>query len=326
MQRDRQVLPMRVAVLYEHPEWFLPLFGALARRGLAYEPVHAASLRWDPAERPSYSLLINRMSPSAYLRGHGHAIFAAAAYLEYVESSGIPVVNGLAAYRLEISKAAQVSLFERLGVRYPATHVINSAAAAPQAARGLRFPVVVKPNIGGSGARIQRFEDDESLAACAAEGTLDLGIDQTALVQEWLPARGGAITRVELLEQELLYGIRITPPSGHGFNLCPADICREEEGGGGEAVPGPTAGMCPARPAMQIESAAVPASIVEGARAIASAGRLDVCGIEYLIDSRDGEAYFYDVNALSNFVTDAPRIVGFDPFDRFAAYIQRRLS
>ena len=30
---------------------------------------------------------------------------------------------------------------------------------------------------------------------------------------------------------------------------------------------------------------------------------------------RDGQTYLYDVNTLSNFVTDAPTLIGFDPFD-----------
>jgi hypothetical protein len=31
--------------------------------------------------------------------------------------------------------------------------------------------------------------------------------------------------------------------------------------------------------------------------------------------------YFYDVNATSNFVADAPAVLGFDPTPRFADYI-----
>jgi hypothetical protein len=41
---------------------------------------------------------------------------------------------------------------------------------------------------------------------------------------------------------------------------------------------------------------------------------------------RDGRPYFYDVNALSNFVTAAPRIVGFDPVSRFVDYLESRLA
>lgn len=314
---------MAIAVLYEHPEWFAPLFAALKRRHLEYVEIDAASLAWDPARPPEFSLLVNRMSPSAYLRGHGHAIHAALHYLEFIESSGVPLVNGPAAYRLEISKAAQLSLLDRLGFRYPRARVINDPRHAVAAADGLRFPVVVKPNIGGSGARIQRFDSRQHLARAAADGAVDLGIDDTALVQEFLPARGGAITRIELLDGEPLYAIRITPPAGFGFNLCPADICRDE---GQPAAGAPVQGLCATRPAMEITAADVPGAVLDAARAIAITAGLDVCGIEYLVDDRDGQAYFYDINALSNFVTDAPRIVGFDPFERFVDYLEMRLS
>jgi glutathione synthase/RimK-type ligase-like ATP-grasp enzyme len=316
---------MTVAVLYEHPEWFRPLFATLDRRGVDYVEIDAAALAWRPADRPAFDLLVNRMSPSAYLRGHGHAIHAALHYVAYVESWGIPVVNGSAAYGLEISKAAQLRLLDRLGLRYPASRVINDAGRAIEACEGLRFPIVVKPNIGGSGARIQRFDSREALARAVDAGTVDLGIDHTALVQEFLPARGGSITRVELLDAELLYAIRITPPSGFGFNLCPADICRD---GDEQATPAGTAvqGLCATKPAMDIVATDVPAAVADAARTIARTAGLDVCGIEFLIDDRDGHPYFYDINALSNFVTDAPRIVGFDPFEQFVAYVETRAS
>jgi glutathione synthase/RimK-type ligase-like ATP-grasp enzyme len=316
---------MTVAVLYEHPEWFRPLFATFDRRGIDYVEIDAAALSWRPAHRPAFDLLVNRMSPSAYLRGHAHAVHAALHYVAYVESWGIPVVNGTAAYSLEISKATQLRLLDRLGLRYPASRVINHAGRALEAAEGLRFPLVVKPNIGGSGARIQRFDSRDALAQAVDAGTIDLGIDHTALVQEFLPARGGSITRVELLDGEQLYAIRITPPSGFGFNLCPADICRD-----GDATPAATTaeveGLCPTKPAMDIVATEVPAAVAEATRTIARTAGLDVCGIEFLIDDRDGQACYYDINALSNFVTDAPRIVGFDPFERFVDYLERRAA
>ena len=53
---------------------------------------------------------------------------------------------------------------------------------------------------------------------------------------------------------------------------------------------------------------------------------MDVCGIEYVVDERDGEAYFYDLNALSNFVADAPNVIGFDPFVNLVDLIVERAS
>ncbi len=45
--------------------------------------------------------------------------------------------------------------------------------------------------------------------------------------------------------------------------------------------------------------------------------------MEYLEGCADGRRYFYDVNATSNFVADAPAVLGFDPFPRVADLIER---
>src|SRR5204863_6936544 len=167
-----------IAIYYEHPDWFRPLFQELDRRRVPYVRLDAASHRFDAGDgRPPYSLVFNRMSPSAYLRGHGNAIFYTLHYLAYLERHGVRVVNGYDAYVTETSKALQLSLLERLGLPYPPARVINHPALAPGAARGLRFPVVVKPNIGGSGAGVRRFETPEGLEQAAHTGALELGID-----------------------------------------------------------------------------------------------------------------------------------------------------
>ena len=54
--------------------------------------------------------------------------------------------------------------------------------------------------------------------------------------------------------------------------------------------------------------------------------KIDVGGIEYMIDDRDGRLVYYDVNALSNFVADAVNVVGFDPFARLVDYLEQRAA
>jgi D-ala D-ala ligase C-terminus len=288
-----------VGILYEHPEWFRPLFAELGRRGVPHEPIHASRLSFDPAARESpYSLVVNRMSPSAWTRGHAGAIFHSLHYLAWLDGIGANVLNGYDAYRLELSKAAQCALFASLGLRHPRTRVVNSPAAAAEAVADLRFPVLVKPNVGGSGAGIISFATHEELAAAE----LAPGLDGTLLVQEQLPADGEAIVRVEILGGELLYAIRILLAPG-SFNLCPADYCE---------LPGIADGV--SGRGLPIERYEPPDEIVEDAKRIVGAAGIDVGGVEYLVDARDGEAYFYDVNALSNFVANAPEVIGFDPF------------
>ena len=63
-------------IFYEHPDWFRPLFNELDRRGIAYVKVHADSFLFDAATQPPLvSAVFNRMSPSAWKRGRGGAIF-----------------------------------------------------------------------------------------------------------------------------------------------------------------------------------------------------------------------------------------------------------
>jgi hypothetical protein len=40
-----------LAVFYEHPDWFRPLFAELDRRGIPYVPLHADEHRFDPFMR-----------------------------------------------------------------------------------------------------------------------------------------------------------------------------------------------------------------------------------------------------------------------------------
>ena len=309
-----------IGIYYEHPHWFTPLFAELDRRGTPYTRLHAERHTFDPGERPVYDLVFNRMSPSAWLRGHGNAVFYTHHFLAHLERHGVPVVNGTQAFQAETSKALQLSVLRELGLPYPAARVISDQADAAAASEGLEFPIVVKPNVGGSGAGVQRFDNPAQLAAAASTGGLELGPDRTALVQEFIPSEEGRITRVEVLGGRFLYAIRVYS-SGETFNLCPADVCQTTEGA--ELV----RSACPVdapRNGLRVEGYDPPSQVVRDVERIAAACGIEVGGIEYTIDDRNGRLYYYDINALSNFVADAPRVVGFDPFARLVDFLEER--
>jgi glutathione synthase/RimK-type ligase-like ATP-grasp enzyme len=304
-----------IAIIDEHPEWSGRLIAELQGRRIPFEKVDHSSHAYDPRDRqPRYAAVVNRSSPSSHRRGHGSVLFYAEPLLSHYESLGIPVINPVAAYRFEKSKALQVELFERLGIRYPRTVVLNNADQIVKALDGFRFPVVIKPNVGGSGAGIERFESRSELEARLP--ALDLGPDHTVLLQEFIEAEGGAIVRIEVLDGRFLYAIRIVRDAT-GFNLCPADLC--------QVPPTPSGGACPADAAAMLEVARhePPPDAIAHAIALTRAASIDVGGVEYLVSREDGRIYFYDVNATSNFVANAPEVVGFDPFGPFVDYIER---
>ena len=310
-----------IAIFHEHPDWFRPLFAELDRRRVPYVRLDAAAHDYDPAERDvPYALVFNRASPSAYLRGHSQSTFYTLDWLRHLERLGVPVVNGATVYAMETSKAYQTAILEELGLPHPKTRVINDPSRAVAAASGLRYPVLVKANIGGSGAGIVSYGSEASLARAAARQEIDTGLDGVALVQEQAPLRDGHITRVEVLGRKFLYAINVFP-ADTSFNLCPADVCQTTDG---QALSRSACALDAPKNGMRVEAFTPPAEIIEQVERIARRVQLDVGGIEYLVDDRDGRHYFYDINALSNFVADAPRVIGFDPFERLVDYLVAR--
>jgi D-alanine-D-alanine ligase-like ATP-grasp enzyme len=311
-----------IGIFYEHPEWFRLLFAELDRRGIGYEPIVAHEHRFDPSESAApYSLVVNRVSASSYLRGHASAIFHARGYLEHLERLGVPVVNGTRAFALDTSKARQATLLAGLGLPSPRSRVVNHVDQIEPAAAELEYPIIVKPNLGGSGALMQRFRSGRDLREALATGALDgvLGLDNTAIVQEFHPPVGGSIVRVEALDGRFLYAIRIQTDPDQGFNICPADICQVDA-----ATLESSAADGSAKRSLQIAVASPPGWVVQAVLQIFKTAGVDIGGVEYLESERDGQIYFYDINSLSNFVTDAPNLLGFDPTARFVDFIAHR--
>ena len=287
-----------LAIVYEHPEWFEPLFAALERRRVSYVKVPLAGHHFDPAGSPAPATVVfSRVAMSSFLREPEHPIFYAQSLFEHWEGQGVRVVNA-SALPIDTSKARQLSLIARLGLKGPATRAAHRQADLPQAAGGLRFPVLVKADIGGSGSGIVRYETAEDLAAAAAEGSAPAGVNGVSLIQEYAPRRDGKITRVETLAGKVLYAMDVESP-GDTFDLCPADACMVRPGAAALTM-------------TRIEPAP---DIVDAVERIAAAGGLEIGSVEYLIDDRDGSVLFYDINALSNFVARPHDVLGFDPHD-----------
>ena len=307
-----------IAVLYEHPEWQKPLFAALKRRGVRYAAVDLKRAAFAAADASLAPLYFNQASPSAYVRGNTRAVPYALAYMRALEIRGVRVLNGSAAFALELSKTAQAALLRELDIPTPRVWTFNDVAALRARAGEIRFPVLLKPEQGGSGARIMLVESFAHLEALLAQSPEHWLPDNLLLLQEYIdtdPEKG--IVRMEFLGGELLYAMRVV---SHGrFNLCPSPVCNPEDGEAA-ACEVPVA----APPVEFYPYPEVPAQAVAWGKRIVAAGKLDVGGIEYL-EARDGRLVFYDINANSNLRAPIGQAFGFDPFERVVDYLQAQI-
>ena len=307
-------------VIHEHPEWQKPLFQVLTRRGMNFGVFDLKNAAFLDSDVPDAKLYFNQASPSAYVRGNTRAVPLGLALMRALETKGARVLNGADAFALELSKSAQAALMRVLGVTGPRSLTFNTLDALRARADDVGFPALIKPEQGGSGARIFRADSIDDVERLLAQREDIWFPDNLLLLQEYVPydeSRG--IVRMEFLGGQMLYAMRVV---SHGaFNLCPSPACNPEDG---------SDGVCevPAVPSTQpvefYPYPEVPGEAVETGLRLIRAARIDVGGIEYL-DATDGRRVFYDINANSNLRPSIAATFGFDPFERVADYLEAQI-
>ena len=145
-------------VLHEHPEWQKPLFAALERRGLAFMPFDVTRAAFSNIVPPRAPLYFNQASPSVS-PARQHAGGSAGARLH---ADACPPRRArperCRRFALELSKSAQATLLRTLGIDSPRSITFNDARALRGYHGDVRWPALLEPDQGGSGARIQVVE------------------------------------------------------------------------------------------------------------------------------------------------------------------------
>jgi hypothetical protein len=284
-----------VHVLHENPEWMPPFAAAFAAEGVDWDETLVTGGALDLSAEPAPGLWWSRMSASAHTRGHTASAEHARALLDLLEAHGRRVVNGRAVLDLELSKVRQLALLRAAGIAVPRTVAVigsRSDAAADgvlAAAAAVGPPVVVKPNRGGKGLGVTRFDSVDELAAGLP--ALDEPVDGVLLVQEYVEPSRPRITRAEIVGGELVYSITADTERG-GFQLCPADAC---------AVDGTPASL------FGLRTEPLPDGLADAYESFASWHGLEVAGFEF-IETADGRAVTYDVNTNTNYNPDVEAV------------------
>jgi hypothetical protein len=76
-----------------------------------------------------------------------------------------------------------------------------------------------------------------------------------------------------------------------------------------------------AKNGLAVEAYEPPHEVITAVERIMHLGGVEVGGVEYVIDDATGRLLYYDVNALSNFVADPERVIGFNPYGRLADFL-----
>ena len=309
---------MEINFLYEHPQWSESLIGAFRGRGVTLTTTNVAELAFatEIVQCPSYDLTVNRINIMPSAERPPQVVFQTLHYLGLLEVSGTRVINGARAHFIGASKVMQNAVISKLGLSCPRAIAIYRMQDALAAADEIGYPVIVKPNIGGSGSGIAKFDTREELEDAVKIRSLDLGVDRTGLVQQYIQS-DGFIYRIEVLGNQLFYSIRQSIQENN-FNYCAADGCSAEQT---EADNSDEFDFCAIEGADRIQTFTAEPGIVQDVIRIVKACDADVGGVEYFVDTATGAPCFYDFNPYSNFVTNGEALLGFSPEQRYIDFV-----
>ncbi len=304
-----------IHVLYENPAWLPPLLEGLAQEG--FNDVRLVELVEgivDPLKAPEEGIWINRISPSSHTRGHAGTIELGREVLYWLESHGRRVINGSAAFELEVSKLRQDLVLNRWGIQTPRTVLALGASAIVEAAKTFDGPFITKHNQGGKGLGIRLFDSADQLAEWVKDPAFDAGPGEKVILQQYIRSPEPFITRVEVAGGRLLFAMRSN--TSDGFELCPSDACQLENKSAPE--------VCPAEgPSSKFSRSPLTADdpLVQKYIDMCKGEGIDLAGIEFVEDA-NGERYTYDINGTTNYSGVFAEEIGIDGMREVAHYIR----
>ena len=302
-----------VHILHENDAWVAPIRKALDKAGVPHKEWRLTEGIFDIHSVPPEGIFFNKMSASAHTRGHLFAGNFDAALLNWLESHGRVVVNGLSALQLELSKAAQYAALRASNIAFPETYVVARKEEITEAARKIGYPVIVKHNRGGKGLGVHLFHTLSALEAYINGDEFDAPVDGITLVQRYIRSPEPFIMRLEYIGGKFLYAVRVD--TSEGFELCPAEACLLNTQCTIDEKP---------RHMFEIQNHFSHPIIAQHEAFLAKNG-VSIAGIE-VITSSTGEVLTYDININTNYNPEAEERAGVSGVDTLARYFKQLLD
>jgi len=272
-------------VIHENPDWYPPFAAAFEAEGVDHEPWLLGTGVLDLDAEPPRGVFWSRMSASAHTRGHPLAKDHTRSVLSWLEAHGHRVVNGRRVLELEMSKVDQLTALRAAGIEVPRTLAVVGRESLLEAAATLPAPFIAKHNQGGKGLGVALFDSVDAFADHLADPEHQPPVDGITLLQEYLRAAEPQITRVEIVDGEVVYALTADTARG-GFELCPADACAVDGG--------------PAAPGLFALREGFDHPVLKQYLDFARRHGVEVAGFEF-IETTDGRLVTYDVNTNTNY-------------------------
>ena len=126
---------MKIAFLYEHPTWSEKLIDCFHNNDINLQLINIDELTFDTDSFDiDFDLLINRVNVMPYKRRDSAIVFHTLHFLNWLELSGVRIINGARTHYIGSSKAVQNGIFSMLNLDTPQAIAIYKNKDALKAA------------------------------------------------------------------------------------------------------------------------------------------------------------------------------------------------
>jgi hypothetical protein len=223
----------RVYIIGEDHDRMQCFLKELDDRGVPTEVWNTTAGALVPLTPPPPGVFYCRQSPSSGSRGHTTSTAYTKEILRWLEFHRAVVINGSRALDLETSKAGQMMYLAAAGLNTPFTILTSSLAQTSVEASRFPGPVIMKPNLGGSGNGVAAYDSGREVSAVLRSGFKAVTADAPDglwVLQNLLGLHSKSDSDIKsILRFEVIGGrvqrdyiIKITAPCAE-FKLCPCD-------------------------------------------------------------------------------------------------------
>ena len=280
---------MSIGIFYESIEWSNQHLGDLLN--VAGVETELINLETAPIGRErifKHKLIVNRLFPSAALRGYTRSFKVAGDVLKAVHDRGIAMINPYPAYAYDCSKMRAAQALSRVALPTPSCYAcFSSPAQLPR--NSVNYPCVLKPDCGGRSLFTYIINNQKELEAAVKEIPA-----VPFIIQKYCAPIRNYITRLEIIDDKIM------------------SIMKRSVGSQG--ISGYHHGS------VYQEYPNYPDRIIQAS--FKALGTLDIeMGSLDIVESDGDEFCIIDVNATTNFSPDNLDWLGLDPMQVMAEYI-----
>ncbi len=191
---------MAIAIIYESEEWSNNyLKDYLSNKGFEVLFINFEEAVFNAAFFSSVRLIVNRIFPSSYFRGHVKTYFKGIDFLGELNNKGIPMINSYEALMYDFDKQLVCKTLLENDINTPEVYCSSRDFSVDK----IKFPCIVKPNRGG-----------RSTYTCKVDNTVELSAFLKTLppidfiFQEYIKSIDNYTLRIEVIDGNIFSAVK----------------------------------------------------------------------------------------------------------------------